>query len=440
MFLNHGALLLVFLAGAAWAGPVLRAQEACETPDAFRPGVSNPAIGFGFASHKEFYRQFSCGDLLAFSPPSRMKAALAQHGAEWMPFCFYHSMNRISAIKHEFALTPINIGEAYQSFAGRDLCSPPQRAKDPLPSQLPSQGRSIRATDSSVKSGPKIANESQKKGQLALFRKIRERITEKCCADGLPGCKESMNQVDVVWCVPDDDPKNPQSCSRMTTYFQFTQEEQNRLRQFFTAYRKKNFWFQLTKDQFLKNFRTSPGRVVLSPYLIDGRFTDKEYTLFHELGHACSYNRRQLMVKQGSLDALQTLEDIFRVYDEKDRPTEGCSLSGQAERAYREIFSKNGASGFTFNCLMQMSRKAPLKRFTKGTCWRGCSRRYLEESFADWMALKTLTPQEVLSQGLHSSCIGTRDDEHPLAADSFRCFLGSPAFYRHVSEATGCRN
>ena len=438
---SFGFVFVLMVAAPAFAWNEIHQTDAsCKSNQGIAGVKSSPIIIYGHTLYRNFYKQFSCDDLFSVNPIASVASLRSAKQSEWFPFCSYYHMTRASVIRGEMTTSPGDIkNEAARALINRDFCFVPSKNNTTPPSQLPSKDRSIKPSTNKT-NGPRVASDAQKYQHLKKIRAIRDRITQLCCADGLTGCADAMKNIKFDWCNPTDNVQDKKSCSRMTTYFQLSDEQWKNIYDFYLSKKGKSGIFRSLFGNFQeKPFFPSSGQITFSPYVNGNQFSDNDYDIFHELGHACSYNRRQLEIRNGSGASLNSLVNVLYRFDAQHRPSTGCAVSGPDSKVYEGLFTASGANLKTFNCVREISLAAPQRRFENGKCPFGCSTKFLEESFADWVALNSLSSSEILEFGLHNFCIGTRDDEHPLGADSFKCFLQTPGLLQKLQKATGCK-
>jgi hypothetical protein len=153
------------------------------------------------------------------------------------------------------------------------------------------------------------------------------------------------------------------------------------------------------------------------------------FAIRHELGHACSHIQRDLLINQGNQEAISDL----RRFDD-------CTLDSTRSSLYRHLHDTLGINQETSSCIEIRAQAAKNARFTKlAGCKNGCSRAYLEESFANVVAITQTSPSDIASRLLPDLCTFYKDSHHGLSADDLRCALSTPSLRAKIEEGLACK-
>ncbi len=433
---------LLLLAAAPWAtahdGP--RARTEVSSPDVAgvervlhalddaARGCHRPDLQEPLSWQDYFMSGPRCEEIMAADIPARLRAlmhipirVLPAHRelGEWWPVCSIYVMRGVQ--DQLMGMDPVLMPANYNSYWKQqsDLCRPPEAVALILNRYDPRYVPPVRGT---VTAPLRRERQVQVEGRL---RELRQSESQRCCA-GDELCREAVAATRFEWCQPPTDPTARDQC-QTASYHGVDSAHDLELGAWYGA----EYHSRRVLPQAPATFPVRSGYIRLSPY--DFKYSDEswEYVLAHELGHACSHVRRQIMARRSAEEA-QAFWDYFGRYVEGDSSI-GCALNEVARRTYRELFASVGLNNESIQCLEQTAYAAERTRFPPHVlCGGGCPRSYLEETYAEVMALLSMPADR---RFLDRVCTGARDGQHPLGADTLRCLMHTPAVSAHIRRA-----
>ncbi|RYZ72189.1 MAG: hypothetical protein EOP05_11290 [Proteobacteria bacterium] len=272
-----------------------------------------------------------------------------------------------------------------------------------------------------LKNGFRVRGAAERVAYLKSIELRRDEFALSCCGSN-SRCTDAMKAVRVLSCSSDadKDPNQPDHCALLSGYFEFNQVE------------KSNISALVAGNQFTG---IQSGSVILSPYVTA---TGEDYAsakiINHELGHACSFIRRQVgateilgIDRAGSNKSLAAWNDGT------------CGIGSDVDKeAYGPMMNQVGFSLKVADCISNLARRSTdpaSTAFFENSCPASKSEEGMAEAFAISQT-KPLVPK-AFPNWLCSARPSTR---HPAMSDVLACVLKNDASTRQrLAREYGCK-
>ena len=313
-----------------------------------------------------------------------------------------------------------------------------------------------------LREGYTVLSKSERQASLKEFEKTKAVAATSCCGSDKE-CLNHFAKIQLTYCDDREANKNPNipdKCARSPGRFNIEHSSKNDFASFIVgmtnmATNRKytsmspeeiKYYRDLSKRMVAEGASSDLGVVVsggieLSPYSHRGTPTSTTQIVSHELGHACSHIKRQLIVYnindpvENSKAAADTLRYSFR----NRAPTPTCSVvDNKTIEIFERITEKVPAlnSKGLVACLAELAKKSsdPSSAvYVKGSC----ERAKLEEAHAEAMGF--LTDPDLSKSMMLGRCHSHRSTFHPSSADVLTCvFQNSPKFIQKTKGLLAC--
>lgn len=293
--------------------------------------------------------------------------------------------------------------------------------------------QSISRSEFLKKNSYRILSADEKKKQLRDSKQIQREVTQMCC-DGDKACSQAMAKVKINYCESDADrdPSKADDCELLDGEYQLDAQEQAALTLAMQLPLSMNLSAaQLTESEIsgaqaaLKGHPATgfpvTGTIQLSPYADKYGGLIQNDGVRHELGHACSFIKRQLATSGlGGASAARSF---------LDRSEGRCYLKReQTEDAYANVLP-----AATVKCLTDLAAKST-DESSSAFIINSCQTGKIEEATAEAFALMA-SPKPMPER----ACSREPSRIHPSSVDVYTCLLKTNKDVRDKLKArNGC--
>jgi hypothetical protein len=371
---------------------------------------------------KAFARNESCADLLSLTPPSWVtaspEAGLFKNSTNWFPVCSLYSLHKIRS-NRDFSSVDAGLSQLNVKIKDIQRCVDGEKIDRYEKAYVPptQQSRGLR---------PMTQPERAK--VVESYREILFETANKCCGKDAE-CLAIMRNTPLSFCKPANRPDVPDPCMLSGQFSAGQWSDKVKLAEWANTLEGK----ENIKKEVQGRYLVTSGSIVLSPYVSirsgEPDFQTSEHFISHELGHACSFAKQELMIRNGSSDAIENFR--HRIHH--------CDISPSAHAVYDHLFTNvTGVTQETYGCLEGWSNRAKLGRFG-GKCSHGCPAQHLEEHFADLMMFKVLREKDVIPELIPFSCHARQDAWHGARLDELRCLMQTPWAVKKLEKGLECQ-
>lgn len=307
--------------------------------------------------------------------------------------------------------------------------------------------------------GYKVLSKEQRSAFLKEAAKVKQDVAQNCCGTD-KSCHKYFSKVNINFCDDSAAAKNPNipdPCAKSGGTFY---ADKGNTKEFATSMlsmldlvtarastlppEEKKYFFKMISYYESIGGRhdfgeISYGGIELSPYYAKTE-TANVQLLAHELGHACSHIKRQMIIvdMKSPTESLATAKDTLNYMFRKNSALDNCSVK---DPYVLTIFEKIGANlkadakGLV-NCVATVAKSSTLAG-SPTYFPETCERAKLEEGFAD--AMSFLVTDSIDKSQLLARCSSFASIYHPLMPDILACTLQhSPTFLQRAKEIFAC--
>lgn len=398
--------------------------------------VFNRVYGTPPAPWLTVFGRLSCREIASETTPTFVSRCAGQAPSNWWPVC---SPVWLSSFQRQTPTAPLptvltTMDRTLRQF---DSCAPAPLNTPAIVENRYQRGRP--PTTQATARFRRLEDLGVSRSQaMADFLTVKQRVKNFCCDSSDSLCHRLFDtEVRISWCEPRGNPNEPDPCIDYGDSAGFTNEHDQTMVRWFG--RGDIVHGGVVPQGRNGDFPLGGATVSVLPGVLQGdNYAGKLQTLAHEFGHVCSYFKKQQQVRTGPPLAWRTFIEFYAPEDQEHDPGIGCLLTSDALDSYRRIFSELQMNSDSIRCLEQIAQAGVATRFPpRRECPRGCPRRMIEESLADWVRFMT-TPDGNADQMVQAFCTGGRDSRHPLPMDSLTCFLRTPRAQERLRSILNC--